>query len=53
MPSFHPETTSHLGLDVHKDSISADSKPGHEIPDVERVSTSRSCSLLIGRFLAA
>ena len=23
MPSFHPDTSYHLGLDVHKDSISA------------------------------
>jgi len=37
VPIFHPDTI-HLGLDVHKDSISAAIlNPGHESPDVERI----------------
>jgi len=45
VPIFHPDTI-HLGLDVHKDSISAAIlNPGHESPDVERISsTTRSRS---------
>ena len=37
MPILHPDTI-HLGLDVHKDSISAGIlNPGRETPDVEKI----------------
>lgn len=51
MPIFHPDTV-HLGLDVHKDSISAAIlNPGHESPDVERIfHDEESVRRLIGRF---
>jgi transposase len=51
VPSFHPDTI-HLGLDVHKDSISAGIlNPGHETPDVEKIfHDEESVRRLIGRF---
>lgn len=51
MPSFHPETI-HLGLDVHRDSISAAIlNPGHERPDVEKIfSDEESVRRLVARF---
>ena len=47
----HPETI-HLGLDVHKDSISVGIlNPGHEIPDVEKIfHDEESVRRLVGRF---
>jgi transposase len=51
VPSFHPDTI-HLGLDVHKDTISAGIlNPGHESPDVEKIfHDEESVRRLIGRF---
>ena len=52
MPSLtHPDTI-HLGLDVHKDSISAAIlNPGHEGPDVEKIFNDEdSVRRLIARF---
>ncbi len=51
MPILHPDTI-HLGLDVHKDSISAGIlNPGHETPDVEKIfHDEESVRRLIGRF---
>ena len=52
MPSLaHPDTI-HLGLDVHKDSISAAIlNPDHESPDVEKIfHDEESVRRLIGRF---
>ena len=52
MPSFaHPDAT-HLGLDVHRDSISvAILNPGHQVPDVERIfNDEESIRRLVGRF---
>lgn len=51
MPSFHPDTI-HLGLDVHKDSISVGIlNPGQETPDVEKIfHDEESVRRLIGRF---
>ena len=51
MPIFHPDTI-HLGLDVHKDTISAGIlNPGHETPDVEKIfHDEESVRRLIGRF---
>jgi transposase len=51
VPSFHPETI-HLGLDVHRDSISVGVlNPGDDVPDVERIFHDEdSIRRLIGRF---
>lgn len=50
MPSFHPDSV-HLGLDVHKDSISAAIlNPGQESPDCEKIfHDEESVRRLIGR----
>ena len=51
MPILHADTV-HLGLDVHKDSISVGIlNPGHETPDVEKIfHDEESVRRLIGRF---
>jgi transposase len=51
VPSFHPDTI-HLGLDVHKDTISAGIlNRDHEVPDVERIfHDEQSVRRLVARF---
>jgi transposase len=52
VPSFaHPDAV-HLGMDVHRDSISVGIlNPGHERPDVEKIfNDEESVRRLIGRF---
>jgi hypothetical protein len=52
VPSFAHRDVVHLGMDVHRDSISVGIlNPGHERPDVEKIFNDEvSVRRLIGRF---